>query len=238
VYSDEEAAALYDVLNPWGPGDDFYLALVMGAGSVLDVGCGTGTILRRAREAGHSGRLCGVDPDDAMLGVARRRSDIEWVTATAASMAWDAEFDLAIMTGHAFQVLVGDDELSASLVAIRRALAVGGRLAFETRNPRVRAWESWSPENATEVVDPAGRLVRVSHEVEGVAGDVVTLTETTSDAGGAPLRVDRARLRFLDVDALASFLADAGFEIEAQYGGWRREPLEPASPEIVTVASA
>jgi hypothetical protein len=35
VYSDAEAAALYDVLNPWGPDDDFYLELVMGGSSVL-----------------------------------------------------------------------------------------------------------------------------------------------------------------------------------------------------------
>jgi ubiquinone/menaquinone biosynthesis C-methylase UbiE len=237
VYSDEDAAALYDVLNPWGPSDDFYLALVMHATSVLDVGCGTGTILRGAREAGHPGRLCGVDPDDAMLGVARSRRDIEWVTATAASMNWDGEFELAIMTGHAFQLLVADEELSASLRAIRRALADGGRFVFETRNPRARAWESWKPENATEVLDPSGRLVRIAHEVEKVDGDVVALTETTSDANGAPLRVDRAGLRFIDAGTLAGFLADAGFEIEAQYGGWRREPLQPASPEIITVAS-
>jgi len=237
VYSDEQAAALYEVLNPWGPGDDFYLGLVMDAESVVDVGCGTGAILRRAREAGHSGRLCGVDPDDAMLGIARRRHDVEWVTATAASMTWAGEFDLAIMTGHAFQLLVGDEELSASLRAIRRALGEGGRFVFETRNPRVRAWETWTPENSTEVVDPSGRPVRISHEVEGIARDVVTLTETTSAANGTPLRVDRAGLRFVDAGTLAGFLADAGFEVEAQYGGWLREPLQPASPEIVTVAS-
>ena len=56
-------AALYEVLNPWGPGDDFDLAPVMQAASVPDVGCGTGAILRRARQAGHPGRLCGLDPD-------------------------------------------------------------------------------------------------------------------------------------------------------------------------------
>ncbi len=238
MYSDEQAAALYDVLNPWGPGDDFHLALVMDAKSVLDVGCGTGALLHRARQAGHAGRLCGVDPDRAMLGLARRRADIEWVAGTAASMAWNAEFDLAVMTGHAFQVLVADDDLRASLAAIRRALAGGGRFAFETRNPLALAREGWNPRNAVDVVDPSGRPVRVSHEVESVVGDVVTLTETTSDADGALLRVDRASLRFLDVDTLDGFLADAGFEIEAQYGGWFREPLDPASPEIVTVARA
>ena len=151
-------------------------------------------------------------------------------------MTWDGEFDLAVMTGHAFQCLVGDDELRASLAAIRRALAAGGRFAFETRNPRARAWETWNPRHAMDVVDPAGRPVRVWHVVESVAGDVVTFTETTGDADGRPLRVDRASLRFLDVDALAGFLAGAGFAIEAQYGGWSREPLEPTSPEIVTIA--
>jgi hypothetical protein len=43
------------------------------------------------------------------------------------------------------------------------------------------------------------------------------------------LRVDRASLRFLDADALAGFLAD---------GGWPRQPLDPASPEIITLARA
>jgi hypothetical protein len=63
----------------------------------------------------------------------------------AAARYGDSEFDLAVMTGHAFQVLVGDDEVRASLTAIRHALAGGGRLAFETRNPLARAWESWNP---------------------------------------------------------------------------------------------
>jgi hypothetical protein len=47
VFSDADAAALYDLLNPWdpeqSPGDRFYHELVMAAGSVLDVGRGTGT---------------------------------------------------------------------------------------------------------------------------------------------------------------------------------------------------
>ena len=50
------------------------------------------------------------------------------------------------------------------------------------------------------------------------------------------MRIDRASLRFLDVDALRDFLADAGFLIEAQYGDWLREPLAPTSAEIVTIA--
>jgi hypothetical protein len=66
--------------------------------------------------------------------------------------------------------------------------------------------------------------------------DLVTLTETTSDVSGTPLRVDRASLRFLDVPTLGTFLTGAGFAIDAQYGDWRRGPVTDDSPEIITVA--
>jgi len=240
VLSDADVAELYDLLYPWDgsrhPGDAFYLDLVMGAGSVLDVGCGTGVMLSQARGRGHGGRLVGLDPDLAALDRARRRADIEWVAGAAAQASWDREFDLATMTGHAFQCLVGDDELRASLAAIRRSLRDGGRFVFETRHPQARAWEGWNPSNASEVVDAAGRTLRVWHHVESVVGDVVTLTESTSGPDGRVLRADRASLRFLDGPALGTFLAGAGFVTGAQYGDWHRGPVTGASREIITIA--
>ena len=239
-YSDADDAALYDVLNPWdperSPADRFYHELVMAAGSVLDVGCGTGAMLACARQHGHGGRLAGLDPDRAALDRARRRADVEWTEGRAALAAWDAEFDLAIMTGHAFQCLVADDDLRASLAAIRRALRPGGRFAFETRHPQARAWEGWNPARGSEVTGPAGRALRVWHEVESVTAGVVTFTSTTARTDGTVLRVDRARLRFLDVPELGAFLAGAGFEIDSQYGDWHRGPVCATSQEIITIA--
>lgn len=58
VFSD--AAALYDLLNPWdpdhSPSDRCYEELVMAADSVVDIGCGTGAMLHLTRERGHPGR--------------------------------------------------------------------------------------------------------------------------------------------------------------------------------------
>jgi SAM-dependent methyltransferase len=240
-FAEPSLAVLYDLFCPWDPRGDFgfYLPLVMAADSVLDVGCGTGMLLRRARAEGHAGRLCGLDPAAAMLAVARAGRagrDIEWVLGDLSGAAWQQEFDLVVMTGLAFQVLTGDEQLLAALAAVRSALVLGGRFAFETRNPLVREWEEWVPEHAREIND-AGVVVRMAHQVElPVEGDLVSFATTYSSPGWDRPQVSRSTLRFLDADALSGFLAFAGLAIEEQYGNWDRSPLGPASPEIITIS--
>jgi SAM-dependent methyltransferase len=238
-YADLELAQLYDALNEWADCDDFYLDLVMSARNVLDVGCGTGRLLRAARTAGHTGRLTGVDPAAAMLVQARRAApDVEWVLGDLESVRWHGEFDLAVMTGHAFQELLGDEEVRRLLEGVRSALAPGGRFVFETRNPAARPWEAWTPDRVREITDPYGDEVRVWHEVLGpMTGDRLTFTETFSGGRWERDRISRSTLRFLDADALDVFLGEAGFGVEARYGDWRRGAYAPAaSREIVTVA--
>ncbi|WP_225849819.1 trans-aconitate 2-methyltransferase [Streptomyces sp. HPF1205] len=243
MFSDADAAELYDLLNPWDPArapeDAFYLPLVMAAESVLDVGCGTGAMLRVARERGHRGRLTGLDPDRAALDRARRRQDVEWVQGTAAQAVAGAGYALATMTGHAFQDLVTDEDIRASLAAVRGALRPGGRFAFETRHPQARAWEKWTAadsDDVAEVVDASGRTLRYWHDVDSVSGGVVAFHGTVAAADGTVLRVLRESLRFLDVAELDGFLAEAGFDIEARYGDWDRGPVTAAGREIITIA--
>lgn len=237
-FSDPALAELYDALCADRDDFDFYLPMVLSARAVLDVGCGTGALLHLARAAGHTGRLCGLDPAEAMLDVARRRSDVEWVLGDLGSVGWDREFDLVVMTGHAFQVLVGDDELRAALAAIRSALTDDGRFAFETRNPLVRSWEHWTPDHAVEVTDASGAVARVEHQVDTpVEGDVVRFTTTYTSARWDRPQVSRSTLRFLDVDSLSAFLSGSGLAVEEQFGDWAGGPLTGTGPEIITIAS-
>ncbi|QMU67438.1 trans-aconitate 2-methyltransferase [Streptacidiphilus sp. P02-A3a] len=240
-FTDDDVAELYDLANPWDPdrwpSDRFYDGLVAAAGSTLDVGCGTGQMLREARVRGHQGRLLGLDPDPAALGRARRRTDVEWVEGRAADIAWRREFDLATMTGHAFQCLLSDEEVRASLAGIRGALRTGGHFAFETRHPQARAWEQWTRGDSGDIAFTDGRVLRLGYRIE-VRGDVVDTTEVTSLAEGTVLREDTGSLRFLDVGPLNVLLAESGFEVEGQYGDWRRGPVTPESGEIITIARA
>lgn len=239
LFSDPELASLYDLFCPFdGRGDfTFYLPLVMSAASVLDVGCGTGALLHRARENGHQGRLCGIDPARGMLEQARRRPDIDWIPGDLASVSWEREFDLVVMTGHAFQVLVEDEELLAGLTTIRSALTDAGRLVFETRNPAAREWERWRHEYTLEVVDNTGAPVRMETRVETpVEGDIVRFSHIFTSPRWSQPEVSHSTLRFLDVDSLLGLLDRAGLEVEEQFGDWDRSTLTDTSPEIITIA--
>ena len=238
-FADAGLAELYDQIQPPQERDDFrfYLQLAMSATSVLDVGCGTGALLHAARDAGHMGRLCGLDPAAGMLAQARRRGDVEWVLGDLGAAGWDGEFDLVVMTGHAFQVFVDDDELRGSLAAIHTALADDGRFVFETRNPAVRTWEQWVPENAVEVVTVDGDVLRIEDQIDTpVEGELVSFTTTYTVASWERPETSRSTLRFLDADALSGFLAEAGLAVEEVFGDWDRSLLTPASPEIIVSA--
>jgi SAM-dependent methyltransferase len=236
AFTESYLASLYDRLSVDRRDESYYLSLIASAPRVLDVGCGTGTLLHRARHAGHPGRLCGLDPAAAMLEQARRHAGIEWVQSTLPDAGFVHEFDLVVMTGHAFQVLLTDADVRDFLAAVRRSLAEGGHFAFETRNPLRRAWEGWTPDDVTEIRDDDGTAIRVWHEVQTVHHEYVTFTETfASDAWNEP-QVSRSTLRFMPAESLDAFLTAAGFVVDERYGDWDRTLMTPTSREIITVA--
>jgi SAM-dependent methyltransferase len=239
AYDDPTTAWLYDALNPWSASDAFYLDLVRRAASVLDVGCGTGTLLAQARGEGHRGELVGVDPAAAMLDVARsKRADVEWLRGDAQTLDLGRTFDLVTMTGHAFQLLRDDVAVSAALVAFRRHLRRGGVLAFETRNPAARPWERWTPAATRVTVQlPTGAAVEIWNDVVGLREpDLVDLVEIYRPIGGEPTATHDT-LRFIDADRLRALLTEAGLRVDGWYGDWDRSPVTPASPEIIVMAT-
>jgi ubiquinone/menaquinone biosynthesis C-methylase UbiE len=238
-FADFRLARLYDAECPWHPQDDFYLALDMQAGSVLDVGCGTGTRLARAREVGHAGPLVGVDPAPGMLAVARAKtSEVEWIRGDAQTLELGRRFDLLTMTGHAFQVLLDDESVRAALRNFHRHLTDGGLLAFETRNPRARAWKSWTAERSRQTIEaPDGEPYEVWVDQPRTHGpDLVTFVSLNRSLATGELLTSTSTLRFIAPDHLRDLVEEAGFRVEGWFGDWDRGEVTPTSPEIVVLA--
>jgi SAM-dependent methyltransferase len=154
AFADPQLAPLYDVFDDDRSDLEIYVALVeeLGAHSVLDVGCGTGSFAVLLAARGFE--VVGVDPASASLDVARSKAGAErvrWLAGDATTLP-HLEIDLATMTGNVAQAIVEPDDWQATLAGIHAGLRRGGYLAFETRDPSRRAWEEWTPELTYRVV--------------------------------------------------------------------------------------
>jgi len=102
---------------------------VRGGESLLDVGCGSGAMLRRIVDGSPTTRCAGVDLSAAMIGNARGRLPSSVVLAVA-----DAEH--LPFAGNTFDAVVSTSSLHfwpqpvAALAEIRRVLRPGGRVVI------------------------------------------------------------------------------------------------------------
>src|SRR4051812_6005256 len=100
-----------------------------GGGDVLEVGCGTGLILRRIAAFARSAR--GVDLSPGMLAKARARGlDVTLASATELPFP-DASFDVVC----AFKVLAHVREIHRALAEMARVTRPGGHVIAELYNP-------------------------------------------------------------------------------------------------------
>lgn len=123
------------------------LAEVQPGETVLDVGCGTGTLLQALVARQPEGRFAGIDPDPRVLAIARRR--LQSSTPTVALVEGYAQ-DLPF-PGQAFDLVIStlifhhlpDPVKVCALREVRRVLAPHGRFllvdfgAPQTRTARV-----------------------------------------------------------------------------------------------------
>jgi SAM-dependent methyltransferase len=229
IFADPRLAALYDVLDGDRSDLEVYLAIVgeLEASTVLDVGCGTGTLACELALRGLD--VIGVDPAEASLDVARRKpgaDDVRWIRAAASDVP-PLQVDLALMTGNVAQFFLGDVEWSDALEAIRSALRVDGWLVFEARNPERRAWERWTEEHTYREVDVPGEgRVTTWTELIDVQEPLVSFRHVFRFARDDAELVSSSTLRFRGREEIVATLEEARFEVRAVRDAPDRPGLE------------
>jgi malonyl-CoA O-methyltransferase len=131
----KEIAPSYDRFRPLGANDLRRLRFMLercpvpAGGSVAEIGCGTGKLLRALGDLIPGGRTVGIDPEPAML---RRATGVGVVVGRAERLPLaDGEIDLAF--SHLAFHLVSDHAQAAR--ELRRVVRPGGYAAIWTLTP-------------------------------------------------------------------------------------------------------
>ncbi len=93
------------------------------------------------------------------------------------------------------------------------ALRPGGRLVFETRDPRREAWRSWDGDYLRAEIPGVGR-VEVRGELTAVRGELVCFRRTYVFESDGAVLVSDSTLRFRGRDAVTASLTAAGFAVD------------------------
>lgn len=216
IFEHPRLAAIYDALDPDRSDLEVYLAIAdeLGAVTVLDIGCGTGTFPLLL--AGQGLDVTAVEPAAGSLAVARAKPGadrVRWLDGDATTLP-PMQADLATMTGNVAQAIVEPDAWEASLRGIHGALRPGGHLVFETRDPAYRAWEGWTREASHRISElPGAGQVESWVELVDVSLPLVTFRWTYIFASDGEELTSDSTLRFRSSDEVEESLVARGFSV-------------------------
>ena len=216
----------------------FYRSLAGWGTNVLDLCCGTGRLTLPLKEV--AGYVTGLDRSKEMLALARRKDpSIEWVQAEASAFDLGRRFDLIVCGFNSFQHFLKDSERSALLHAVRRHLSPAGVFAFDIWNdlpPSLRPYRSGPRQTLKAALKKAaGPFSKkpLNHFVVSREGKLCRMEWRRYGKGA---RSRSVLYRCYGSGELEGVLREAGFRTEGFWGGFRREPLGPASESLVVLA--
>jgi SAM-dependent methyltransferase len=225
----------------------WYTELCAGrAGSVLELGCGTGRITFPLAKAGVT--VTGVDTMPSMLEEAKvrlaklprpARERVTLQQADLRSMSLGRTFDTIIAPFNVLMHIYTPADMVATLARVDEHLAPGGRFVFDVL----------LPDPALLARNPArvykGRVVRhpngeryayhESFDYDPVAQVLAITIDLQNVEDPSDVRVQLLTHRQLYPQELLAVLAHAGFEPEHRYGDFESEPLNAYAESQVWV---
>ncbi len=240
IYKDPGVARFYDPSHGWDQKRadfDYCASLAEDAGSVLDLGCGTGELIAALAQ---DRRAAGVDGAAPMLEIARQRPGgdrVDWVHGDARTVRLDRTFDLIVLTGHAFQVFLTDADQAAALATIAAHLAPDGRFIFDSRDPTYPAPKEQTKDESHRVVEhpELGPTDRWCVSTYDTASQILTYTNTYRVQRTGETNTASDQIRYTPYAELAARIEAAGLTVDRWLGDWHGTPYQPAAKDIIPI---
>lgn len=249
-------AAFYDYLAPYRDRQDvpFFVEMAQrGEGPVLELGCGTGRVLIPTARAGIE--IVGLDRSHAMLSRCREKlsHEPEAVQSRAQLVHGDIRqfelrrsFGLVTIPFRPFQHLIAVEDQLSCLASIHRHLRDEGRLILDVYNPYLPRLVDdrylVESDELPEFTMPDGRRVvrrhrTVSRDLFDQVNEEELIYYVTHPDGREERLVYRFQMRYFFRFEMEHLLARSGFQIEAVYADYLKNPYGSQYPgELICVA--
>jgi SAM-dependent methyltransferase len=244
-------AELYALTHRGNTGDlAFYREACRGAQSVLELGSGSGRILRAL--AGAKRRLTGIELDPSLLALAKRnlraltpakRKALRLVSGDMRHFELSERFERVLLPYNALYCLLNQRAALACFRAARRALVPGGKFVLDVWNA-----EPFHRSRDESAVDEAEPVVTLQHA--GRTWDVFECSSVrraqqrmnvvytyVPREGGATHQIPIAQRYYLPAE-VSELLERAGFVLEARYGDFSGRRFSARSQQLVVSARA
>ncbi|GAC1384305.1 MAG: class I SAM-dependent methyltransferase [Herpetosiphon sp.] len=253
-------APLYDlVYADYDEDIAFYVAEARRAhGPCLELGCGTGRILVPVAQAGVD--VTGLELSDPMVARAQKNvaalppdiaARVSVVQGDMRNIALDRRFALIYIPFRAFLHLLQVGDQLAALASIHRHLLPGGRLALNFFDPSLeyivahsRIPQGTLHRTGEEFIDPeTGHVLiewaSVHYDQLNQRIDQYFVYDEVNRTGRVVRRLYReVRMRYIFRWEFEHLLHRCGFEVEALYGSFERDPILQPGNEFVWIARA
>ena len=241
-------ARLYDLMFPQPSGlgsrAQFYLDLAATTGGpVLELGCGTGSLLPIAER----GIACqGVDHSSDMLAQARAKFEASGVPAglhlgDMTDFDFDERFGLVFVASNSLTHLHAAGDIANCFHAVRRHLTPGGRFAFDVFNPSVQvlAGADGLRREKQRFADPERGEIRVDVEERyDAAAQVMRGIWYLSTESEPDFVVSSVEVRSIFPQELALLLEAGGLRLVERFGDFEHAPFTSESPSQVCICEA
>jgi SAM-dependent methyltransferase len=181
--------------------------------ALLDVGCGTGTMLLDVRRACPAWRLAGIDASAGMLAAARAKpggaNDVTWARASLGALPFARAFDVCTAFFDTLNHLPDAPSLARAFAAAAAVLRPGGLLVFDVTSRS--GFEQWW--EASNRFSGAGWSMLVDASFD--ATSEIATADVTLKRDGVTRRFE-IQERYFGREEIRAALAAAGFAVEQE----------------------
>ncbi|MFY9780691.1 MAG: class I SAM-dependent methyltransferase [Candidatus Baltobacteraceae bacterium] len=222
-------------------------AMPRSVGSILELGCGTGTILAALAEqvseergSTRGVRIVGIDKSRKMLDIARsQNAACEFVQGDLRSPPVEGSFDFILCPYNTLQLCGPETDLLRTFRSVRRLLAPRGIFAFDIFQPNVEFLRIPQHDRLTRcITTAAGEELEIRKDaIYDEASNVCALSYRLRERGRETAPLARIDVLFYQFSAalVERLLEEAGLIICERFGAFDRSPFEADSEKQVVL---